>query len=204
MIDIKIRLEDVQDYNEVEMVARAAFYRVERIKEIGIGCTEHYMIHELRNREGINDLSFVAILDEKIVGHVIYSYSYIFKDNGKRIETLNLGPLSVLPEFQKQGIGSMLIRFSINRARELGYGAIIFFGHPTYYPRFGFVEAKNFGITTAWGANYPAFMAMELINGYLKDAQGKYFEADIYDEDKTKEPSKEYDKLFIINNDIVT
>lgn len=196
MKDIKIRLEDIQDYLEVEMVARAAFYRNERIEEIGVGCTEHYMIHELRNSEGINDLSFVAVLDDKIVGHVIYSHSFILKDDGKRIETLNLGPLSVLPEFQKQGIGSMLMRFSINKARELGYGAIIFFGHPTYYPRFGFVEAKKFGVTTAWGANYPAFMAMELIDGYLKEAQGKYFESDIYDEDKTKEPSKEYDKLF--------
>lgn len=197
MTDIIIRLEEEQDYREVEMVARAAFYREERIKEIGIGCTEHYMIHELRNSEGIKDLSFVAILDEKIVGHVIYSYSYILKEDRKRFETLNLGPLSVLPEFQKQGIGSKLMQFSIDKARELGYGAIIFFGHPTYYPRFGFVEAKNFGVTTAWGANFPAFMAMELIQGYLKEAQGKYFEADIYDEGKTEESSKEYDKLFV-------
>ena len=197
MTDIIIRLEEAQDYREVEMVARAAFYRDERIKEIGVGCTEHYMIHELRNSEGIKDLSFVAIVNEKIVGHVIYSYSYILKDDGKKVETLNLGPLSVLPEFQKQGIGSMLMHFSINKARELGYGAIIFFGHPTYYPRCGFVEAKNFGVTTAWGANFPAFMAMELIQGYLKEAQGKYFEAEIYDEDKSKGPSKEYDKLFI-------
>ncbi|MBE5962494.1 MAG: N-acetyltransferase [Lachnospiraceae bacterium] len=196
MADIKIRLEEVQDYHEVELVARAAFYRDERIKEIGVGCTEHYMIHELRNQDGIKELNFVAVLDDKIVGHVIYSHSYILKDDGERIETLNFGPLSVLPEWQKQGIGSMLMRFSIEKAKELGYGAIIFFGHPTYYPRFGFVEAKEFGITTAWGANYPAFMAMELRDGYLKNAQGKYFEADIYDEDITKEPSKEYDKLF--------
>lgn len=135
MIEIKIRLEEVKDYREVELVARAAFYRDERIEKIGVGCTEHYMIHELRNKDGIKELNFVATFHDKIVGHVIYSHSYIMKEDGNRIDTLNVGPLSVLPEFQKQGIGSMLMRFSINRARELGYGAILFFGHPTYYPR---------------------------------------------------------------------
>lgn len=128
----------------------------------------------------------------------MYSNSYIMSDNGKRIETLNVGPLSVLPNFQNQGVGSKLMQFSIERATELGYGAIVFFGHPTYYPRFGFVEAKEFGITTAWGANYPAFMAMELKEGYLKNSHGKYFEAEIYDEGFTKLPAKEYDKRFNI------
>ncbi|WP_066714808.1 GNAT family N-acetyltransferase [Clostridium sp. Marseille-P299] len=198
MLDIQIRLEEVKDYQEVELVARAAFYRDERIEDIGVGCTEHFMIHKLREKDGIRELNFVATLNEKIVGHVIYSNSYIMSDNGKRIETLNVGPLSVLPDFQNQGVGSKLMQFSIERATELGYGAIVFFGHPTYYPRFGFVEAKEFEITTAWGANYPAFMAMELKEGYLKNSHGKYFEAEIYDEGITKLPAKEYDKRFNI------
>ena len=198
MLDIQIRLEEVKDYQEVELVARAAFYRDERIEDIGVGCTEHFMIHKLWEKDGIRELNFVATLNEKIVGHVMYSNSYIMSDNGKRIETLNVGPLSVLPNFQNQGVGSKLMQFSIERATELGYGAIVFFGHPTYYPRFGFVEAKEFGITTAWGANYPAFMAMELKEGYLKNSHGKYFEAEIYDEGFTKLPAKEYDKRFNI------
>lgn len=130
------------------------------------------------------------------MGHVIYSHSYIINQDGSRIDTLNVGPLSVLPDFQKQGVGSKLMQYSIERAKESGYGAIVFFGHPTYYPRFGLVEAKEFGITTAWGANYPAFMAMELKEGYLHNIQGKYFESELYDEDITKKPAREYDKLF--------
>lgn len=192
--DLIIRLEEEKDYLEVEQLARAAFYREERIADIGVGCVEDYMIHMLRERDGIRELDFVATIKDKIVGHIIYSKSHIVKDDGSIIETLNLGPVSVLPDMQKQGIGSALIKTSIEKAKELGYGAILFFGHPSYYPRFGFVEAKEYHVTTAWGKNYPAFMAMELQQDYLKNANGKYMESDLYDEDITKIPAKEFEK----------
>jgi len=203
MLDIKIRLEEPRDYNEVESVARQAFYRINRVSKIGVGCVEHYMIHMLREHDGIKGLSFVAIVNDKIVGHVIYSHSYIIQDDGSKISTLNAGPLSVLPIYQKQGIVSKLMRHSINCARDMGYGAILFFGHATYYPRFRFVEAKDFGITTAWGDNFPSFMAMELKKDYLLNVSGKYIESELYDEDLTKESAKSYDEQFMngeINN----
>lgn len=196
MNNISVRLEEEKDYRTVEELTREAFWREERIEEIGIGATEHYMVHSLRKKDGIKELDFVAEIDGRVVGHVIYSKAHILQPNGEKICVLNFGPLSVLPKYQKQGVGSALMKYSIESAKILGYGAILFFGHPTYYPRFGFTEAKDFGITTEWGNNNPSFMAMELKKGYLENVTGKYIEAPIYNEELSKEPAKEYDKSF--------
>lgn len=199
MKNLLIRLEEPKDYRAVEEVTRAAFWREDRIKELGIGCCEHYMVHALRQKDGIKALSFVAELEGQVVGHIIYSQAHILCPDGKKVTVLNFGPLSVLPTLQKQGIGSSLMTHSLACAKALGYGAILFFGHPTYYPRFGFVEASTFGITTAWGGNFPAFMAQELIPGYLEAITGKYIEAPIYDEELNKDDAKAYDEAFTLN-----
>ena len=88
------------------------------------------------------------------------------------------------------------MKHSIEEARKQGHGAILFFGHSEYYPRFGFVEAKEFGIATRDGDNFPAFMAMELVDGFLKNVSGKFVEADIYDDDLNRQQAKEFDKSF--------
>lgn len=196
MENLIIRLEEKKDYAEVEAVARAAFYRPERIDSIGVGCAEPYMIHMLRQKDGIKELNFVATLKDQIIGHIIYSHSHVQNEDGTRLATLNMGPLSVLPAFQKQGVGSALMRHSMANAKELGYGAILFFGHPTYYPRFGFVDAEKYHITDKWGNNYPSFFAYELKEGYLKKAKGKYIESELYDEEITKRPAKEFEAAF--------
>jgi len=157
---------------------------------------EHHMVHRLREKDGIMDLNFVAVMDGNIVGHIIYSNACIQQPDGSKIDVLNFGPLSVWPELQKTGIGSALMQHSIAEARKIGYGAILFFGHPKYYPRFGFVEAKEFGITDCNGENYPAFMAMELKKDYLKNVSGKFIEAEIYNDDLNREQAKEFDSQF--------
>lgn len=194
--NINMRHEEEKDYRTVELLTRDAFWINERVEKIGVGCTEHYMVHSLRKKDGIMELDFVAEIDGKVVGHVIYSKAYILQPNTEKKDVLNFGPLSVLPAYQKQGVGSALMNYSIECAKKLGYGAILFFGHPTYYPRFGFIEAKEFGITTAWGDNFPAFMAMELKEGYLKGVSGRFIEALIYNDELNKEQAKEYDKNF--------
>ncbi|HWT74718.1 MAG TPA: hypothetical protein VN258_08385 [Mobilitalea sp.] len=77
-----------------------------------------------------------------------------------------------------------------------GYGAILLFGVPEYYPRFGFVEAKEFGVTDFRGYYFPAFMAMKLKKNYLKDVTGKFYEAPIYDDDLNREQAKAFDDQF--------
>ena len=193
-----IRLEEPKDYRTVEELTRAAFNNPDRVDHSKIGCPmEHHMVHKLREKDGIMKLSFVAELGGRIVGHIIYSDAHILQSDGSRVDVLNFGPISVCPELQKTGIGSALMKYSIEKAKKLGYGAILFFGHPEYYPRFGFVEAKEFGITDCNGDNYPAFMAMELKEGFFKNVSGKFIEADIYNDDLNREQAKEFDKQFL-------
>lgn len=193
MANIIIKLEESKDYRTVEELTRAAFSNPDRIERSKIGCPmEHYMVHKLRQQDGIMDLDFVAEIDGKIVGHVIYSKAYILQSDGSKIEVLTFGPISVWPELQRLGIGSALMRHSIDEAKRLGYGAILFYGHAEYYPRFGFVQAKEF----LGGEDNPYFMAMELKEGYLKDVKGRFVEADIYNDDLNREQAKEYDRRF--------
>lgn len=196
--NIVVRLEHERDYRLVEEVTKAAFSYPERIESSEIGCClEHYMVHSLREKDGIKELDFVAEIGGKVVGHIIYSHAYILKPDNSKISVLNFGPLSVMPEYQRKGVGSALMKCSIARAKELGYGAILFFGRPEYYPRFGFVDAREFGITTCDGNNFSAFMAMELEKDYLKDVTGKFFESPIYDDNLNREQAKEFDKQFL-------
>ncbi|MDD6815304.1 MAG: N-acetyltransferase [Firmicutes bacterium] len=196
-IKINVREERPEDYRRVEEITKAAFSYPGRIEQGGIGCPyEHWMVHELRERDGILPLSLVAVVDDTIVGHIICSHAAV-KTKEKRIPVLNFGPLSVLPEYQRKGVGGALLKAMMKRAKEMGFGAILFFGSPEYYPQFGFVEAAEFGVTDCNGANYPAFMAIELQPGYLSQARsGKYFESDIYDDEKNREAVKEFDEKF--------
>jgi predicted N-acetyltransferase YhbS len=202
MIDkIIIRLEEPKDFRAVEELTRAAFNTPERIKRSNIGCPiEHYMVHRLREKDGIMSLNYVAELNGNIVGHIIYSNAFILQPDNSKVDVLNFGPISVYPKMQKLGHGSALMRYSIVQAQKLGYGAILFFGNPEYYHRFGFVETKEFGITTCDGENIPAFMAMELKEDYLKDVTGKFIEADIYNDDLNREHAKVFDKSFTHND----
>ena len=193
-----IRLEQPKDYRTVEDLTRATFNNPERIDRSKIDCPmEHHMVHRPREKDGIMELNFVAEMNGRIVGHIIYSHAHILQSNGTKVAVLNFGPISVWPELQRTGIGSTLMNDSIAEAKKLGYGAIVFFGHPDYYLRFGFVEAKTFGITDCNGNNFPAFMALELIAGYLNNVFGKFIEADIYNDDLNREQAKAFDKLFL-------
>jgi len=196
-MEIVIRLEEENDWMEVESLTREAFWKPERVEKLGIGCDEHYLAHTLRTSpEFVPELDYVAEVDGRLVGNVMYSKAYVCLPDGSHHEVLNFGPLSVLPEFQKRGVGSALMRHSLKAAARLGYGAVVFFGHPTYYPRFGFKEAKEFNITTCKGDNYPAFMAMELIYGSLDGVTGTYHESPLYKVDTDK--AKAYDELFLV------
>lgn len=197
-MDISIRKEQEKDYRRVEEITREAFSYPGRIERGGIGCPyEHWMVHALRERDGILELSLVAETDHKIVGHIICSKAEV-RTPDDVIPVLNFGPLSVLPSYQGKGVGKALIKSMICKATELGFGAILFFGRPEYYPQFGFREASAWGITDSDGYNYPAFMGMGLAPGYLSCAKGgKYYESDIYDDSLNRDKVKAYDRLFL-------
>ena len=198
-MEIIVRNETQKDYRRVEEITREAFAYPDRIERGGIGCPyEHWMVHELRKRDGILELSLVATVNDEIVGHVICSKAEVRQD-GNSLPVLNLGPISVRPEYQRLGVGKALINELIIKAKDLGYGAILFFGRPEYYPQFGFIEAREFSIGDSEGYNYDSFMGMELIPGYLSVAKGgRFYESDIYNDDLNRETVKEFDAEFIM------
>ena len=145
------------------------------------GCDEHLIVHKMRKVPAfVKELSFVAVDDDKIVGNIIYSKAKVVNHNHKEVEILCMGPIGVLPSYQGQGIGSLLMNHSIEKARQLGYKAVILFGNPRYYQRFGFANAKEYGIQTSSGENFAEFMALELYDGGLQGISGRFSEDEVF------------------------
>lgn len=177
----------------MESLTRDAFWSWEKAH----GCDEHYLAHLLRGRDSfVPELDFVAVHEDgRIIGNIMYTKGKIVAEDGSEHEMLLFGPISVLPEFQKMGIGAALIEHTKAIAKELGYRAIIIFGHPSYYPRLGFQEASVFHIQTDKGKNFPAFMALELYPGALDGIRGRFFYDPVYD-DLPEENVRSFDATF--------
>lgn len=126
--DFIIRNELEKDYDEVENLTRDAFWNVYRP-----GCNEHLVIHKLRNENCfIKELDYVIEKDNKIIANIVYAKSKITQDNGLTRDILIFGPISVLPEYQKKGYGSYIIKYTMNKAKEMGYTEIAITGNPNY------------------------------------------------------------------------
>ena len=108
----------------------------------------------------------------KLVGHILLTRIRIIND-AQAFPSLAVAPLSVLPSWQRQGIGSASIREAHRRAAALGYGSAVLLGHPGYYPRFGYLPAHRFGIRFPFEAPADCCMAVELSPDGLKGVQGR-------------------------------
>jgi putative acetyltransferase len=176
----ELRLETAKDYNEVEELTREAFWNKYRP-----GCMEHYVLHRYRMLpDFVRELDYVIEKDGKIVAHIMYSRAAIEVDNGQVVPILVFGPVSVLPEMQSKGYGSAIIRHTMNRATELGYGAIAITGNPDYYHRFGFVSGSSIGIYYAdmpREEESPFFMVKLLKIDFLNGITGTYHDPKGYE-----------------------
>jgi predicted N-acetyltransferase YhbS len=176
-----IRLEEPDDYLAVERLTLAAF----KTFAFPDGSkppypNEHYLAHIMRDAAAfVSELDFVGVLDGEIVANIMYTRSKVIRPDGSTLATLTFGPVSVKPELHGQGLGAEIIRHSLDRARELGHGAVIILGHPAYYPRFGFRAASDFGLTLPDGSSFEPFMALEIQSGYLGLDGGKWYEDDV-------------------------
>jgi putative acetyltransferase len=130
---------------------------------------EARLVDRLR-KEARRVISMVAVEGERIVGHILFSPVVLSEHDHLRI--MGLAPMAVVPESQRKGVGSALVRAGLKRCKELGYGAVVVLGHPEYYPRFGFVSAARSGVCCVYDAPEEAFMLVELQPGYLDNAQG--------------------------------
>ncbi|MFA8298729.1 MAG: GNAT family N-acetyltransferase [Hyphomicrobiales bacterium] len=189
-MQIIIKKTPEEHYFTTEKITREAFWNLYKP-----GCDEHLVLHNLRNSNAyIDDLDLIALTQHEISGHIISTRAIIKDEANNEYEVLCTGPISVLPSMQSKGIGSMLLRHSIEKAKELGYSGIILFGNPNYYQRFGFRNAEIYKITTKDGQNFDPFMALELKENSLENIKGSFFEAQEFT--IKKEELNEFDKNF--------
>ncbi|MDR2595760.1 MAG: N-acetyltransferase [Treponema sp.] len=178
-IEVLLRLEEEKDYNSVENLTREAFWNVYKP-----GCDEHLLVHNIRKtKEFIKDLDYVAVLKDEIVGNIVYAKAKIIGID-KEYDVITFGPVSVLPMYQKKGIGKNLIEHTITKAKEMGFNAVIIYGNPKYYERFGFKNSKEYKITDMEGNYNNALMVLELQPKSLENINGKFFEGEAYKVDK--------------------
>ena len=174
-----IRPETQDDYREVENLTREAFWNVYRP-----GCMEHYVLHVLRRDPAfVPQLDLVMEKEGRLIGHVMYMRSEIQADDGRAIPIMTFGPISIAPEYKRQGYGSRLLRHSMQAARQLGAGALAITGDIAFYGKAGFVVASTKGIhyfAEPRDAEVPYFLICELEPGFLDGVTGVYKDPEGY------------------------
>jgi putative acetyltransferase len=159
-VPILIREEAKRDYEAVRQVNRLAFGQEE----------EGQLVDALRAGHFAR-ISLVAETDKRVVGHILFSDLAIITANGT-VAALALAPMAVLPDFQRFGIGSALVRCGLEICKERGHRIVVVLGHPDFYPRFGFSAKLAESLESPFGGG-PAFMAIELAPGAMNGVAGK-------------------------------
>lgn len=193
MSDYIIRLEEKKDYREVENLVRESFWNVYRP-----GCSEHYVIHVLRDDKAfVPELDFVMEQDGILIGQNMFMKTVIEADDGRTIDVLTMGPIGITPKLKRMGYGKALLDFCLEKAAKMGFGAVLFEGNIGFYGKCGFDYASKFGIRyhdLPEDADSSFFLCKELIPGYLDGITGVYQTPQGYyvkDEDV-----EEFDKQF--------
>ena len=190
VMEILIRPEEGRDYRAVEELTRDAFWNL-----FVPGCDEHYLAHVLRGHpDFLTDLDFVALEDGRIVGSIMYSKSRLVDETGTTMDTLTFGPVCVAPERQRQGLGSALIRHSLDAAKARGHRVVVILGHPRDYCRHGFKSAKDLGVSDAAGRFPFGLLARELKEGALRGHSWRFHPSGAYEIDPAA--AAEFDKGF--------
>ena len=176
MQNIIIRNETPADYRTVENLTREAFWNVYRP-----GCLEHYVLHTFRTDPAfVPELDLVMEKDGEIMGHVMYVRSAIKTDDGRTIPIMTFGPISIAPQFKRQGYGKVLLEYSMEKAKEMGAGALAITGNIGFYGKSGFVVSKNRGVRYEDDPDADYFLIAELEPGFLNGITGTYKDPDGY------------------------
>lgn len=162
--NIVIRSETVADVEAITEVTAAAFQTLEISQH-----TEQFIVAALRAAKALT-LSLVAEADGRVIGHIAFSPVTI--SDGAR-NWYGLGPVSVLPEYQRRGIGSALIREGLSRLKDLGAGGCCLVGHPAYYRRFGFENTPGL---VCEGVSQDVFFALSF-DGQVPQGMVEFHEA---------------------------
>lgn len=155
-----IRSEMPSDIAAIRYVLERAFDRQ----------AEANLVEALRDRDVLT-LSLVATNDERIVGYIAFSPIIVGEENSS-LKAVGLAPVAVLPEYQRQGIGSQLIEIGLEKCQKTGQNVVFVLGNPAFYSRFGFVAAATYGIKYEGDVPPEAFMVKELSPDILGDRPG--------------------------------
>jgi len=171
--DLIIRPERADEHREIEGLVRESFWNVYRP-----GCSEHYVLHVLRDDPAfVGELDFVMEKDGRPIGQNMFMRTVINADDGRVIDVLTMGPICIAPELKRKGFGKKLLDYSLERAAEMGFGAVLFEGNIDFYGKSGFDFARKFGIRyhdMPEDADQSFFLCRELIHGYLDAVTGVY------------------------------
>lgn len=191
--NIVIRLEKKEERREVENLVRESFWNVYRP-----GCLEHFVLHELRNdADFVPQLDLVMLLDGRIIGQNVFVRAAIKSDGGEDLPIMTMGPICIAPEFKRQGYGKILLDYSLERAKEMGCGAVCFEGSIGFYGKSGFTYAREYGIRyhgLPEGSDQSFFLCKELAAGYLEGVTGEYSAPAGYFVDEAA--AEDFDKQF--------
>ena len=191
--DYLIRLETPADHAEVEYLVRESFWNVYRP-----GCLEHYVLHCLRNdKDFVPELDFVMEKDGRIIGQTIFVKAVICADDGRHIPIMTMGPICIANDLKRKGYGKILLDHSIEKAKQMGAGALCFEGNIDFYGKSGFTYASEYGIRyhgLPEDADASFFLCKELVPGYLDGVTGEYATPKGYFVDEAE--TEEFDKQF--------
>ena len=148
----------------------ADYEAIAYVEEQACGLNEANLVQALRSHQKVI-LSLVGVFREQVVGHILFSPVAIETPKGA-IDAVGLGPLGVLPQFQRQGIGSALVRHGLEALRKDNYAAVVVLGHPNFYSRFGFSASVAYGIKSQYNVPDDVFMVTELVLGALNGKSG--------------------------------
>ncbi|MFC5196571.1 GNAT family N-acetyltransferase [Bizionia hallyeonensis] len=166
-MELTIRKEESKDFETVFNLIEKAF-ESEQMSDH----KEQFLVQRLRKSDAfIPELSLIAENENKTVGHILLTKLKI-KNGQNEFDSLALAPVSVLPEYQGNGIGGMLIKEAHKKAKELGYQSVILLGHEKYYPKFGYKRADQFGIELPFEVPKENCMAIELVENGLNGISG--------------------------------
>ena len=191
--NIVIRSEEKGEYRKVENLVRESFWNVYRP-----GCMEHYVLHQLRKDAAfVPELDLVMERNGELIGQNMFMRAWIAADDGSKIPIMTMGPICIAPQWKRNGYGKILLDYSLEKAKELGCGALCFEGNIDFYGKSGFREASEFGIRYRGlpeGEDASFFLCKELTPGYLEKITGEYTTPEGYLVDETA--VEEFDRQF--------
>lgn len=196
MKKITFRNETHADYRAVENLTREAFWNVYKP-----GCDEHFILHNFRTRsEFVPELDIIMEEEGILVGHVMFARAEIKLNNSKTLPIMTFGPISIAPDFKHKGYGTVLLRYAMEKAKEMDCGALAITGNIDFYGKSGFVVAKTKGVRYYADPDADYFLIKELVPSFLDEVKncggGSFKEPDGYFIDSKE--AEEFDRHFPI------